>query len=423
MDIEFIHKQLNQNEIKSRIDGYKYIGKEYKEGPIEKSIYNLADKITKIISHEKKYILEDNNNTIVARLKKKFDSEQYSILKIDESNNKFTIYINIYTEGAVIKFGVAVIEGYDNSNIKVTLFSKKRLGMSFLNLEKTLLDFDKFITVDQDDKDITQTDKNDIENNENSMLNPTWDSYKKLDQSIFPLKENLYLDREYIHPAVNNDLVTVKSYDTKEYEKAKRIVLNNNYQLNTLNKYVPAVIASNIYQENHFPIIGEKPDLEEFTSEYVWFDEKIYLHTVANEYVTYDTPDIYMSTTTSFGGNVAFGTISKAQSGKKDAGWSLMSSGDFYITERQILIFERGGFSLGSFLFGGDNLKRNVFPIYLSDIKLVEGDSKLGALKIYRKDNKVHAFGKSNHNRNEIKFSEDELRYMVNLIGSLIEKL
>lgn len=420
MDIDFINKTLEINYNKSYIDSFKETGMHNYSARLDKIQKKISPKITKNLTYSMEYNRTESTNIITERIKNNLNDEKYSILKIDEIENNVLLYVNIYSINLTIVHGVAVIEISDKSKVKLTIFYGSRLYIKSLNINKEIVYFDNIIN---SNKNVIQSNKDINNSNMNINLNSSIETYKYGEDSIYPLKKEVYLDKSYIHPAVKNDLDKVRSYDTDKYEKAERIVLNNNYQLNTLNKYVPAVIASNLYQEKHFPIIGEQPDLEEFTSEYVWFDEKIYFHTLANEYVTYDTPDIYMSTATSFGGNVSFGTISKAQSGKKDAGWSLMSSGDFYITERQILIFEKGSFSLGSFLFGGDNLKRNVFPIYLSDIKLVEGDSKRGALKIYRNDNTVHAFGKSNHNRNEIKFSEDELRYLVNLIGSLIEKL
>lgn len=160
--------------------------------------------------------------------------------------------------------------------------------------------------------------------------------------------------------------------------------------------------------------------MEKFTDEYVWYDERICLHILANEYIPFGSPDTYTSTSNSFR-NVSIGNV-VFKKGKDNIGFSCMCSGHFYITERQIIIFEKGAFSLLGRLLDADNYKRGVISIPFKDINVVEGEKETGFLKIYNKNNKVHTFGKSNIDRHKFMFSEDELRYMVNLIGSLMEK-
>lgn len=73
-------------------------------------------------------------------------------------------------------------------------------------------------------------------------------------------------------------------------------------------------------------------------------------------------------------------------------------------------------------MLDSDGFKRNVISIPLSDIELVLGDENTGVLKIYRKNGRRHHFNKSDSKRKKYRFSNDELRYLVNLLASLINK-
>lgn len=422
MNNEFIIKAMDNNYYRT-IDESQKFTKSYGI-PSSQKLNTLAGKIgrkaVKYLYNSKEYDLEVPKSEVSLILKKKIDNKKYTILKESYSDNVLILYIDIFYLEFNYKGGIAVFEITDDNKVKVTLFYRRQLKLNSLNIDKTFLYFEKIFGVTDTAADVHNNLPDENQNSLSDQVNSPIDSYKNIKGNIYPLEKSVYLDREYIHPSLKQALNTIREYDEKEYEDAKRIVLNNNYQSNKLNRYVPAIIASNLYQKMDFPIIGEQPDLEEFTDEYVWYDERIFLHTLANEYITFDSPDIYTSTTASFG-NVSLGNIS-FRKGKEAIGWDRMSSGDFYITERQIIIFEKGKFSLAIRLLDADNYKRGVISISLNDIDVVEGDTELGILKIYKKNNKVHAFQASNTNREKIKFSEDELRYMVNLIGSLIEK-
>ena len=248
------------------------------------------------------------------------------------------------------------------------------------------------------------------------------DSYKRNNHLGFPLDSNIYLEKNYINPITKNDLDNLRKIDEKAYEKYYRSIRNNITKSNKLNLYNPVMKTTNKYQEMDFPIQDIKIDLEEYTDEYVFDDEKVYLYTKANEYIPdkVTTPSVYMSSYLTHGG-MTFGTMSEISPSEEFEVWDIMSSGDFFITDRQIIIFEKGRRSfVRQFLFAGDNFKRNVISIPLSDIELVIGDEKDGVLQIYRKYGRRHNFNKSDSNRKKYRFSNGELRYMVNLLASLI---
>lgn len=120
---------------------------------------------------------------------------------------------------------------------------------------------------------------------------------------------------------------------------------------------------------------------------------------------------------------MTFGTISEISPSEEFEVWGIISSGDFFITDRQIIIFEKGHRAfLYQILLDSDGFKRNVISIPLSDIELVIGDENSGVLKIYRKNGRRHNFNKSDSKRKKYRFSNDELRYVVNLLASLINK-
>lgn len=182
--------------------------------------------------------------------------------------------------------------------------------------------------------------------------------------------------------------------------------------------------TTNKYQEMDFPIQDINIDLEEYTDEYVFDDEKVYLYTKVNEYIPNQvtSPSVYMSSHLTHGG-MTFGTISEISPSEEFEVWGIISSGDFFITDRQIIIFEKGHRAfLYQILLDSDGFKRNVISIPLSDIELVLGDENTGVLKIYRKNGRRHHFNKSDSKRKKYRFSNDELRYLVNLLASLINK-
>ena len=125
-----------------------------------------------------------------------------------------------------------------------------------------------------------------------------------------------------------------------------------------------------------FPIQDINIDLEEYTDEYVFDDEKVYLYTKVNEYIPNQvtSPSVYMSSHLTHGG-MTFGTISEISPSEEFEVWGIISSGDFFITDRQIIIFEKGHRAfLYQILLDSDGFKRNVISIPLSDIELVIGD-------------------------------------------------
>lgn len=252
------------------------------------------------------------------------------------------------------------------------------------------------------------------------------DSYKRNNPLGFPLDSNIYLEKDYIDPITKNDLEKLKIIDEKAYEKYYRIIRNNVAKSNKLNLYNPVMITTNEYQEIDFPIQDINVDLEEYVDRYIFDDEKVYLYTKANEYIPNQvtTPSVYMSSYLTHG-NMSFGIISEISKSEEFEVWGIISCGDFYITDRQIIIFEKGiqkgirSFFYNTYL-GSDGFKRNVISIPLSDIESIIGDEKDGLLKIYRKGGRRHSFNKSDSNRKKYRFSNDELRYMVNLLGSLI---
>lgn len=410
MDTQYALDQLEKLFTDKQIESLEKANQKYNPNSM---IFKLLKKGQKVHTYTKEYDLPEEQTTIKNRIDNGRDNSKFKLIKEEASNETITLYLYITVQitNTRYQYGIAVIDIRSDSQVTITIFYHNTLYVDSLKKDEILRYFENLL-IQEIDKEV---------NNQNDS-NGSIDTYKIIENSIFPLKKDIYMNKEYIHPSLKYHLDKVKEYDIKEYEKYKRSILNNNYQMNKLNRFIPAIVASNFYQENDFPVVGEQPNLAEYTDEYVWFDEKIYLHTLANEYITYGTPDVYMSTSTSFGGNVSIGHISKVQRGKKVAGWSRMSSGDFYITERQLLIFEKGKFFLPNYLLDSDNYKRGVISIPLNDVKMVEGDSETGSLKIYKINDKIHAFGKSNSDRKEIGFSEDELRYMVNLIGSLVEK-
>lgn len=250
------------------------------------------------------------------------------------------------------------------------------------------------------------------------------DSYKRNNHLGFPLDPSIYLEKDYINPITKNDLEKLKKIDEKAYEKYYRIIRNNVSKSNKLNQYNQAMRTTNKYQEMDFPIQDINIDLEEYTDEYVFDDEKVYLYTKVNEYIPNQvtSPSVYMSSHLTHGG-MTFGTISEISPSEEFEVWGIISSGDFFITDRQIIIFEKGHRAfLYQILLDSDGFKRNVISIPLSDIELVLGDENTGVLKIYRKNGRRHHFNKSDSKRKKYRFSNDELRYLVNLLASLINK-
>src|SRR5699024_5447887 len=141
----------------------------------------------------------------------------------------------------------------------------------------------------------------------------------------------------------------------------------------------------------------------------------------AREYVTYDIPDHYVTTSSRFG-SVNIGNISKI-SGKKDVGWASLQRGEFYITERQLLIFDKGPSRFDNFInaaLAADQNKRLVYWFTWPEIDYVEGNIKEGTLLIGTSGDKhkQHKFIKIDESNQNIGFTKDELRYLVNLIGS-----
>lgn len=203
------------------------------------------------------------------------------------------------------------------------------------------------------------------------------------------------------------------------------MIVNNGKMLNKRNSYHKAIIGSNRYHEKDFPVIDLKPKLEEFTDQYVWDDEKIYYKASVKEFITYDLPDHYITTSANFKG-VNLGNISRI-SGKKDIGWAAIQKGDFYITERQLLLFDKGPNTFVKFMntaLESDTYKRGVIMWPLDEIISVEGNREEGTLLLTtnEKERGQHKLVKINESMQNIGFSEEELRYIVNLIGSLIEK-
>ena len=169
------------------------------------------------------------------------------------------------------------------------------------------------------------------------------DSYKRNNPLGFPLDSNIYLEKDYIDPITKNDLEKLKIIDEKAYEKYYRIIRNNVAKSNKLNLYNPVMITTNEYQEIDFPIQDINVDLEEYVDRYIFDDEKVYLYTKANEYIPNQvtTPSVYMSSYLTHG-NMSFGIISEISKSEEFEVWGIISCGDFYITDRQIIIFEKG---------------------------------------------------------------------------------
>lgn len=216
------------------------------------------------------------------------------------------------------------------------------------------------------------------------------DSYKRNNPLGFPLDSNIYLEKDYIDPITKNDLEKLKIIDEKAYEKYYRIIRNNVAKSNKLNLYNPVMITTNEYQEIDFPIQDINVDLEEYVEDiYLMMRKYIFIQKQMNIYlIKSQTPSVYMSSYLTHG-NMSFGIISEISKSEEFEVWGIISCGDFYITDRQIIIFEKGiqkGIrSFHNTYLGSDGFKRNVISIPLSDIESIIGDEKDGLLKIYRK--------------------------------------
>lgn len=406
IDMDYIKSQMREIYNKSQKNiGFK------RTSWLDNVIYNKTN-FFKIIENEKVIANSLSIEEMELKIKENLNPNKYEILKSKTERFNKIIYIReIIYENTQLYGGIIVIQLKVNS-LTLSVFQHNTL-VKTMDPEKEFSYFTQLINGISHENKQNSTFKN------AELLTSNKDNPIKV-----PLNKDIYLPEKYIHPITLKKLENIKIVSDYEYEQAKRAVINNNKMLNKINQYNRNVIGSNEYHEKDFPIIGYQPDLEEFTDAYVWEDEKIYYKTSVYEYTPYDSPDYYMSSSTNFGG-VRIGNISKI-SGKKNVGWGVISRGDFYITERQLMIFDKGKKSIAlkilNMALDADTFKRNVFSLFLSEIDYVEGNTQEGALIITRTNNKMHKLMKSNNEGKIIPFSENELRYLVNLIGSVIEK-
>lgn len=374
------------------------------------------------IKNSKEISTTFNAETMVTNLKENVNSKRYQMLKIESENtnySNFTIYFKEPMSTSKHTIGGLVTVELEDNKATVTTFQLYNL-IKLYNSEEVIESFEKYIegtTVEE----VKEKETKEYEEKEKMEL-------EELNKNIsvqFPLDPKLYMADDYIHPSISFKLNLIKEDNRNKYEDARRSVINNNKRMNRTNSYHRELIGTNKYHEMEFPVVGIRPNLEEFTDEHVWDDEKIYYKSRAREYIPFDIPDHYVSTSARFG-SVNIGNISKI-SGKKDAGWGAIQKGEFYITERQLIIFDKGPSKLNSFLnlaLNADTYKRSVYWFTWPEIDYVEGNIKEGTLLISTSQDKhkQHKFTKINESNQNIGFTEDELRYLVNLIGSLIEK-
>lgn len=406
IDMSYIKSQMREiyNQSQKNI-GFKGTSR------LDDILYNKTN-FFKVIENEKVIANSLNIQEMEQNFKENLNTDKYEILKSNTENFNKIIYMRVMNyNNTKLYGGIIVIQLKDNS-LKLSVFQHNTL-VKALDPDKEISYFTQLINgMSRENKESFT-----FKNTEITTLN-------KDNPIKFPLNKDIYLPEIYIHPITLKQLEGIKISSNYEYVQAKRAVINNNKMLNKINQYNRNIIGSNPYHEKQFPIIGYQPDLEEFSDTYVWEDEKIYYKTSVYEYTPYDSPDYYMSTSTNFGG-VRIGNVSKV-SGRKNVGWGVISRGDLYITERQLLIFDKGKKSTAlkilNMALDADTFKRNVFSLFLNEIEYVDGNTQEGALIITRTNNKMHKLMKANNEGKSIPFSENELRYLVNLIGSVIEK-
>lgn len=374
-------------------------------------LYNKTN-FFKVIENEKVIANSLNIQEMEQNFKENLNTDKYEILKSNTENFNKIIYMRVMIYNNTKLYGGIIVIQLKDNTLRLSVFQHNTL-VKALDPDKEISYFTQLINGMS------------RENKESFTFKNTEITTSNKDNPIkFPLNKDIYLPENYIHPITLKQLEGIKISSNYEYVQAKRAVINNNKMLNKINQYNRNIIGSNPYHEKEFPIIGYQPDLEEFSDTYVWEDEKIYYKTSVYEYTPYDSPDYYISTSTNFGG-VRIGNVSKV-SGRKNVGWGAISRGDLYITERQLLLFDKGKKSTAlkilNMALDADTFKRNVFSLLLNEIEYVDGNTQEGALIITRTNNKMHKLMKANNEGKSIPFSENELRYLVNLIGSVIEK-
>lgn len=416
---------------------YDYIDKQMRE------VYNLTQKkvgfsgtskfddlmyrtrFFKVIEENQEFLTTLDVKEKLANLKDNLDKTRYEILKIDKENEKHdnaVVYIREFlSRSKNSNGGLVTIELADN-RAKISTFQHNTV-FNLYNSNEVFELFKSYLENNTIEYEVDKEIRKLQEEKEEKLL-----EIEELNGDVsvrFPLDKEIYLQADYIHPSILFKLSLIKEKSIQEYEYVKRSVVNNNKMMNRTNSYHRELVGTNKYHELEFPVIGVKPDLEEFTAKHVWDDEKFYYHSRAKEYIPYDIPDHYISNSARFGA-VNIGNISKI-SGKKEAGWGAIQKGEFYITERQLIIFDKGPSKLSSLLnvaLNADTYKRSVYWFTWSEIDYVEGNIKEGTLLISTSQDKhkQHKFIKINESNQNVRYTEDELRYLVNLIGSLIEK-
>lgn len=416
IDMSYIKSQMREiyNQHKKNI-GFKGTSR------LDDILYNKTN-FFKVIENEKVIANSLNIQEMEHNFKENLNTDKYEILKSNTENFNKIIYMRVMNyNNTKLYGGIIVIQLKDNS-LKLSVFQHNTL-VKALDPDKEISYFTQLINGMSRENKESFTFKN-TEITTLNKDNPIKSPLNEDNPIKFPLNKDIYLPEIYIHPITLKQLEGIKISSNYEYVQAKRAVINNNKMLNKINQYNRNIIGSNPYHEKQFPIIGYQPDLEEFSDTYVWEDEKIYYKTSVYEYIPYDSPDYYMSTSTNFGG-VRIGNVSKV-SGRKNVGWAALSRGDLYITERQLLIFDKGKKSTAlkilNMALDTDTFNRHVFSLFLNEIEYVDGNTQEGALIITRTNNKMHKLMKANNEGKSIPFSENELRYLVNLIGSVIEK-
>lgn len=383
----------------------------------------LYDKFfSNYIENSKEISTTFNAETMIANLKENVNSKRYQLLRIESDNtnyNNFTVYFKEPMSTSKHTIGGLVTVELEDNKATLTTFQHNSLTKLY-NYEEVVDSFAQYI----EGTTVEEVKEKEIRRYEEKIEA----ELQELNRDVgvkFPLKEEIYLPENYVHPYNQKKLNTIKKYSGDEYNRAKRTVVNNGKMLNKRNSYHRAIIGSNMYHEEDFPVVDLKPELEEFTDQYVWDDEKIYYKSSVREFITYDLPDHYITTSTNYRG-VNFGNISRI-SGKKDVGWAAIQKGDFYITERQLLLFDRGPNTLMKFMnaaLESDTYKRDVIMWTFDELISIEGNKEDGTLLLTTNAQKrgKHKIVKMNENMQNIGFDEDELRYIVNLTGSLIEK-